>query len=184
MIIFERDKFGYERNIELQSRLFEDRCIFLVGPVERMICQEVVQQLLILDSQNHKDIYLYINTGGGDVISGMSIISVIDDLKSNVNTVCLGECASMGSVILSAGHKRYIYKYGEVMVHSVKSGFYGHERDIQISAERSKRLNDKLMGILAKNCGYSLEEMHRLTEHDLWMDADEALDFGIVDYII
>lgn len=185
MIIFERDKHtGFERSIELNSRLFQDRCIFLVGPIERFICQEVVQQLMILDSQKHDDIYLYINSGGGEVNSGMSIISCIDDIKSCVNTICLGECASMAGVLLSSGHKRYIYKYGEVMLHSIKSMFHGHNADIQISAARSEKLNNKLMGILAKNCGYTLEEMHQLTEHDLWMDAQEALEFGIVDYTI
>ena len=183
MIIFEKSHYG-DRNIELNARLFEDRCVFLVGPIERFICQEVVQQLILLDNQSNNDIWLYINTGGGEVISGLSVISIINSLKSHVNTICLGECASMGGVLLSAGHKRYIYKYGEVMLHSIKSMFHGHNADIQISAERSERLNNKLMGILAKNCGYSLEKIHELTEHDLWMDAQEALEFGIVDYII
>ena len=114
MIIFERDRYGRERNIDLDSRLFEDRCIFLVGSVEPIICQEIVQQLFILDNQNQNDIHLYINSGGGEVLSGMSIISVMDSLKSRVNTIVIGSAASMASVILSAGYKRYIYKYGEV----------------------------------------------------------------------
>jgi len=184
MIIFEPTRYG-ERNIELRAKLFEDRKIFLTGAINPIIIEEVIMQLLILDNQNNRPIWLYLSTNGGEVLSGMSLISAIERLSSPVNTVCLSNAMSMGAVILSSGTGyRYITKYGWVMIHSVKSGFYGHEKDIELAAENTKELNNMLMGILAKNCGYTLDEIKELTEHDLYLNAERAVKFGIVDQII
>ena len=181
------DKEGNgERSYDIYSRLLKNRIIILSGEIDDASANCVVAQLLYLDSLNHDDISIYINSPGGSITSGMAIFDTMNFVKSDVSTICLGMAASMGAFLLSCGKKgkRYILPHAEVMIHQPLGGAQGQATEIKIAAERILKLRKKLNTILAKNTGKPLEEVEKDTERDHFLDAEEALAYGIVDKII
>ncbi len=181
------DKEGNgERSYDIYSRLLKNRIIILSGEIDDTSANCVVAQLLYLDSLNHDDISIYINSPGGSITSGMAIFDTMNFVKSDVSTICLGMAASMGAFLLSCGKKgkRYILPHAEVMIHQPLGGAQGQATEIKIAAERILKLRKKLNTILAKNTGKPLEEVEKDTERDHFLDAEEALAYGIVDKII
>lgn len=172
-----------ERSYDIYSRLLKDRIILLSGEIDDSSANSVVAQLLYLDSINHSDINLYINSPGGSITSGMAIYDTMNFIKSDVSTICIGMAASMAAFLLSSGKKgkRYILPNAEVMIHQPLGGAKGQATEIKIAAERILKLKDKLNKILAKNTKKSLKTIEKDTERDNFLDADEALDYGIVD---
>lgn len=172
-----------ERSYDIYSRLLKDRIIILSGEIDDNSANCVVAQLLYLDSINHSDINLYINSPGGSITSGMAIYDTMNFIKSDVSTICIGMAASMAAFLLSSGKKgkRYVLPNAEVMIHQPLGGAKGQATEIKIAAERILKLKDKLNKILAKNTKKSLKTIEKDTERDNFLDADEALDYGIVD---
>ena len=172
--IVEKEK-GYEKVYDLYSRLLKDRIIFLSGEITDEVSNVVVGELLFLNSQSDDDIYLYINSPGGSVTAGMAVC-----------TICVGMCASMAAFLLSSGTKgkRMCLPNGEVMIHQPLGGAQGQATEIQIAAERIIKLKKKLNMELANNTGQKLNNIERDTERDHFMDASEALEYGIVDKIL
>lgn len=177
-------KNNYERVYDLYSRLLEDRIIFITNEIDDNNSNIIVSELLYLDSISHEDIYIYINSPGGSITSGMAIYDTMNYIKSNTITICIGLAASMASIILSSGTKRYILPNGEVMIHQPLGGTQGQATDIKIQADRILKLKDKLNRILSKNTNKPLKEIEQDTERDYFMDAKEALTYGLVDKII
>lgn len=175
-----------EKYYDIYSKLLKDRIIFLSGEIDDEIASLVVSELLFLDSQSKDDIYLYINSPGGSVTAGMAIYDTMNFIKSDVVTICVGMCASMGAFLLSSGEKgkRCSLKNGEVMIHQPLGGAKGQATEIQIAAERIIKMKKKLNNILSKNTGKSLKKIEIDTERDYFMDAKEALDYGIIDKIL
>lgn len=172
---------------DIFSRLMVDRIIFLGDVIDDNLSNIINSQLLYLNSVGEDDIKIFINSPGGSVIDGMSIIDLINYVKPDVSTYCMGMCASMASVLLSNGTKgkRYALPNSEVMIHQASGGTYGKNVDIQIAAKHIQRLQDKLYRILANNCGKTFEEIEQAANNgDNWLDAEAALEFGIVDEII
>lgn len=184
-IVVDKEGNG-ERSYDIYSRLLKNRIIILSGEIDDTISNCIVAQLLYLDSLNHDDIYIYINSPGGSITSGMAIFDTMNFVKSDVSTICLGMAASMGAFLLSCGKKgkRYILPHAEVMIHQPLGGAQGQATEIKIAAERILKLRTKLNTILAKNTGKPLEEVEKDTERDHFLDADQALKYGIVDKII
>ena len=183
--IVEKEK-GYEKVYDLYSRLLKDRIIFLSGEITDEVSNVVVGELLFLNSQSDDDIYLYINSPGGSVTAGMAIYDTMNFIKADVCTICVGMCASMAAFLLSSGAKgkRMCLPNGEVMIHQPLSGAQGQATEIQIAAERIIKLKKKLNMELANNTGQKLNKIERDTERDHFMDASEALEYGIVDKIL
>ena len=181
-MIVDKEASG-ERSYDIFSRLLKNRIILLSDDV---LASSVVAQLLYLDSLNHDDISIYINSPGGSVTAGMAIYDTMNFIKSDVSTICLGMAASMAAFLLSAGEKkkRYILPNAEVMIHQPLGGAQGQATEIKIAAEHILKLRDKLNEILAKNTGQKLDTIKKDTERDNFMNADEALGYGIVDKII
>lgn len=175
-----------ERSYDIFSRLLKNRIILLSGEIDDILANSVVAQLLYLDSLNHDDISLYINSPGGSVTAGMAIYDTMNFVKSDVSTICLGMAASMAAFLLSSGEKkkRYILPNAEVMIHQPLGGAQGQATEIKIAAEHILKLRDKLNHILANNTGQKIEDIQKDTERDNFMDSKEALDYGIVDKII
>lgn len=175
-----------ERSYDIYSRLLKDRIVFLSGEIDDNMANTIVSELLYLDSINHDDISLYINSPGGSITSGMAIMDTMNFIKSDVSTICLGMAASMGAFLLSCGQKgkRYILPNAEVMIHQPLGGATGQATEIKIAAERILKMKDKLNNILSKNTNQSLEQIQKDTERDHFLDANEALEYGIVDKII
>ena len=176
-------------NKKLEKIFFEKRSIYLWGGVDDKSAKEIVQKLLLLDYvKNGDEIKLYINSPGGVVTSGMVIYDTMNLIKSPVSTICMGLAASMGSIILCAGvkGKRYIYPHGEVMIHQPSIGgyFQANSTDIEIHANQIKKTKELGAKILAQNCGKSFEQVMQDFERDYWMDADESIQYGIVDKLI
>ena len=169
---------------DLYSRLLIDRIIFLSGEINDAVANIVVSELLYLDNQNNEDIYLYINSPGGSITSGMSIYDTMNFIKSKVITIGLGMCASMAAFLLSSGELRYALPNTEVMIHQPLGGAQGQATDIKIAAERIIKLKDKLNKILAKNTNQPLNKIIEDTERDNFLSADEALKYGLIDKII
>ena len=171
---------------DIFSSNLESRIIHLVGTVTDSMAASIVAQLLHLEALNHEDIYLYINSPGGSVSAGMAIYDTMRHIKSNVHTICVGVAASMGAVILSGGEKgkRAILPHSEVMIHQPSSGVEGQASDIMLVADHIRKTREKLNKVLAENCNKNLEDVTWDTERDYWMDANEAVDYGIVDYIL
>lgn len=169
---------------DLYSRLLKDRIIFLSGEINDAVANIVVSELLYLDNQNNEDIYLYINSPGGSITSGMSIYDTMNFIKSKVITIGLGMCASMAAFLLSSGELRYALPNTEVMIHQPLGGAQGQATDIKIAAERIIKLKDKLNKILAKNTNQPLNKIIEDTERDNFLSADEALKYGLIDKII
>ena len=175
-----------ERSYDIFSRLLKNRIILLSGEIDDNVSNSVVAQLLYLDSLNHDDINLYINSPGGSVTAGMAIYDTMNFVKSNVSTICIGMAASMAAFLLSSGEhgKRYILPNAEVMIHQPLGGAQGQATEIKIAAEHILKLREKLNRILSKNTKQSLETIALDTERDNFMDSDEALKYGLVDKII
>ena len=164
--------------------MLKDRIIFLSGEINDSLANIVISELLYLDNINNEDIYIYINSPGGSITSGMSIYDTMNFIKSNVITIGLGICASMAAFILSSGHKRYALPNTEIMIHQPLGGAQGQATDIKIAAERIIKLKEKLNKILASNTKQTYEKITKDTERDNFLSAKEALDYGIIDKII
>ena len=175
-----------ERVYDLYSRLLKDRIIILSGEINDNTANIVVSELLYLDSINHSDISIYINSPGGSITSGMAIYDTINYIKSDVSTICIGMAASMAAFLLSSGTKgkRYILPNSEVMIHQPLGGAQGQATEIKIAATRILKLKDKLNKILAENTGKDLKNIENDTERDYFMDSNEALEYGIIDKIL
>ena len=171
---------------DLYSRLLKDRIIILSGEINDSLASIVVSELLYLDSLNHDDIYLYINSPGGSVTSGLAIYDTMNFIKSDVRTIVVGMAASMGAFLLSSGAKgkRCALKNAEVMIHQVLGGTQGQATDIKIQAEHILKIKKKLNRILASNTGKSLQKVIKDFERDNYMSSDEALRYGLIDEII
>ena len=178
-----------ERAFDIYSRLLKERIIFLVGPVDDHTANLVVAQLLFLESENpDKDIYFYINSPGGSVTARMSIYDTMKFIKSDVQTLCLGQAASMGAFLLSAGTKgkRFALPNSRIMIHQplISGGLGGQASDIEIHARELLKLKEKLNKILADHTGKSIEEVERDTDRDNFMSAQEAMEYGLIDKVI
>ena len=183
--VIEKNSIG-ERAYDIYSRLLKDRIIILNGEITDNTSNVVVAQLLYLDSLNHDDISLYINSPGGSITAGMAIYDTMNFIKSDVSTICVGMAASMAAFILATGKKdkRFILPNAEVMIHQPLGGVQGQATEIKIAAERILKLKKKLNIILSKVTGKDLEIINNDTERDYFMDSNEALDYGIVDKIL
>ena len=183
--VIEKSSNG-ERAYDIYSRLLKDRIIILSGEITDASANIVVGELLYLDSLNHDDISLYINSPGGSITSGMAIYDTMNFIKSDVSTICVGMAASMGAFLLSSGSKgkRCCLPNSEVMIHQPLGGAEGQATEIKIVAERILKLKDKLNTILSKNTGQKLKKKKKDTERDHFLNAKEALDYGIVDKIL
>ena len=176
-----------ERAFDIFSRLLKDRIIFIVGGIDDYVANLVVAQLLFLESEDpKKDIYLYINSPGGVITSGLSILDTMNYLKCDVSTVCFGQAASMGAVLLAAGtkDKRFVLPNSRVMIHQPLGGARGQETDIQIQAKEIKTLRERLNGILANCSGQSIKKIEKDTERDFFMDAQAAIKYGLADKVL
>lgn len=175
-----------ERVYDLYSRLLKDRIIIISDEINDNTANIVVSELLYLDSINHSDISVYINSPGGSITSGMAIYDTMNYIKSDVSTICIGMAASMAAFLLSSGTKgkRYILPNSEVMIHQPLGGAQGQATEIKIAATRILKLKDKLNKILSDNTGKDLETIEKDTERDYFMDSNEALEYGIVDKIL
>ena len=183
--IIEKGKNG-EKTYDIYSRLLKDRIIILSGEINDVNCDIVISELLYLDSINHNDISIYINSPGGSVTSGMAIYDTMNFIKSDVSTICVGMAASMAAFLLSSGSKgkRFILPNSEVMIHQPLGGAEGQATEIKIAAERILKLKDKMNKMLAKNTNQSLKKVSKDTERDYFLSAEEALEYGIVDKIL
>lgn len=176
-----------ERAYDIYSRLLKERVIFLVGPVNDATANLVVAQMLFLESENpDKDIYFYINSPGGSVSAGLAIYDTMQFIKPDVSTLCIGQAASMGAFLLSAGAKgkRYCLPNSRVMIHQPLGGFQGQASDIEIHAKEILYLKARLNDMLAKHTGQSIEAIERDTDRDNFMSADESVNYGLVDKVL
>src|ERR1700761_3771739 len=173
-----------ERGYDIYSRLLVDRIVFLGTPVDDMVANLIIAQMLFLQmSDPKKDIHLYINSPGGSVTAGLAIYDTMQFLTCDVNTYCIGQAASMGAVLLCGGTKgkRYALPNARIMIHQPWGGVQGQASDISIQAKEILRLKDRLNAILAKHCGRKIEDVVRDTDRDNFMSADEAAKWGLVD---
>ena len=176
-----------ERAYDIYSRLLKERVVFLVGPVTEVTANLIVAQLLFLESENpDKDIFFYINSPGGSVSAGLAIYDTMQFIKPDVSTLCVGQAASMGSLLLAAGDKdkRYALPNSRVMIHQPMGGFQGQASDIEIHAKEILYLRGRLNEILAKHTGKSVDVIARDTERDFFMSAEDAVKYGIVDRVL
>ena len=176
-----------ERAYDIYSRLLKDRLVFIVGPIEDQVANLVVAQLLFLESENpDKDIYLYINSPGGVVTSGLAIYDTMQFIKPDVSTICIGQAASMGSVLLAGGTKgkRYCLPNSKVMIHQPSGGFEGQASDIHIHAQEIQKTKQRLNAILAKHTGQTAERIAIDSDRDNFMDAASAVEYGLVDTVL
>ena len=176
-----------ERAYDIYSRLLKDRIIMLSGPIEDDMANSIVAQLLFLDAQDStKDIYLYINSPGGVVTSGMAIYDTMNFIKSDVQTIVIGMAASMASVLVSSGTKgkRFGLPHSQVLIHQPSGGAQGQQTEIEIAATEILKTRKMLNGILAKNSGQSIETIQRDTERDHYFTAQEAVDYGLLDAVM
>jgi len=176
-----------ERAYDIYSRLLKERVIFLVGPVEDYMANLVVAQLLFLESENpDKDIHLYINSPGGSVTAGMSIYDTMQFIKPDVSTVCIGQAASMGALLLTAGAagKRYCLPNSRVMIHQPLGGYQGQASDIEIHTREILGIREKLNQILAHHTGQDVEKVAQDTDRDNFMSANKAKEYGLIDAVL
>ena len=183
--VIEKSSHG-ERAYDIYSRLLKNRIIILSGEINDDTANIVIAELLYLDSLNNEDIYLYINSPGGSITSGMAIYDTMNFVKSDVSTTCIGMAASMAAFILSCGKKgkRYCLPNSEVMIHQPLGGVNGQATEIDIAARRILKLKNKLNTILSKNTNKTIKQIEKDTDRDYYMTATEALDYGIIDKII
>jgi ATP-dependent Clp protease, protease subunit len=185
-IVIEQTARG-ERSFDIYSRLLKERVIFLVGPVEDHMANLVVAQLLFLESENpDKDIHLYINSPGGAVTAGMSIYDTMQFIKPDVSTMCIGQAASMGALLLTGGAKgkRYCLPNSRMMIHQPLGGFQGQATDIEIHAKEILLLRERLNTIMAEHTGQSLEKIAVDTERDNFMGGEAAVEYGLIDSVL
>ncbi len=176
-----------ERSYDIYSRLLKERVIFLVGQVEDYMANLVVAQLLFLESENpDKDIHLYINSPGGSVTAGLSIYDTMQFIKPNVSTMCLGQAASMGALLLAGGAegKRFCLPHSRMMIHQPLGGYQGQATDIEIHTKEILTIREKLNKILAHHTGQSLDTIGADTERDNFMDAETAVKYGLIDQVV
>ena len=178
-----------ERAFAIYSRLLKERIVFLIGPVTDESANLVVAQLLFLESENpDKDIFFYINSPGGSVTAGMSIYDTMNFIKPHVSTLCLGQAASMGAFLLSAGEKgkRFALPNSRIMIHQplINGGLAGQASDIEIHAKELLKIKEKLNRLLAKHCDRDLADLERDTDRDNYMSADEAKEYGLIDQVL
>lgn len=184
-MVLEKSQFG-ERAYDIYSRLLKDRIIFLGGPIDDDVANLIISQLLFLETEDPKrDIWLYVNSPGGHVHSGLAIVDAMNHVKPDVATVAIGMAASMGSIILSSGAKgkRFALPNADIMIHQPHGGAEGQAADIEISARRILSLRERLNKILAKTTGQPLEKVERDVDRDFYLSADEAKKYGIVDQV-
>ncbi len=176
-----------ERSYDIYSRLLKERVIFLVGQVEDYMANLVVAQLLFLESENpDKDIHLYINSPGGSVTAGMAIYDTMQFIKADVSTMCIGQAASMGSLLLTAGakSKRFCLPHSRVMIHQPLGGFQGQASDIDIHAKEILLVREKLNNILSHHTGQKVEKIQQDTDRDNFLSAQDAVEYGLVDKVL
>ena len=184
-IVVEKE-FNGERSYDIFSRMLKDRIIFINGQINDTLSNNVIAQLLYLDSINHDDISIYINSPGGSVSAGLAIYDTMNFIKSDVVTICMGIAASMGAFILSSGTfgKRMILPNADVMIHQPLGGAEGQATDIKIASDRIINLRKRLNKILAKNTKQNIRKIEKDTERDNYLNAEEAVKYGIVDKIV
>ncbi|MET0089228.1 MAG: ATP-dependent Clp endopeptidase proteolytic subunit ClpP [Candidatus Thiodiazotropha sp.] len=185
-IVIEQTARG-ERSFDIYSRLLKERVIFLVGPVEDHMANLVVAQLLFLESENpDKDIHLYINSPGGSVTAGLSIYDTMQFVKPDVSTMCIGQAASMGALLLTGGAKgkRYCLPNSRMMIHQPLGGFQGQATDIEIHAKEILLLRERLNSIMAEHTGQSLDKISVDTDRDNFMGGQAAVEYGLIDTVI
>ncbi len=185
-VVIEQSSRG-ERSFDIFSRLLRERIIFLGTPIDDMVANLIVAQLLLLDSENpEKDIMLYINSPGGSVTAGFAIYDTMQHIRANVSTICLGQAASMGAFLLSSGTKgkRLALPHSRVLSHQPLGGAQGQATDIEIQANEILRIKKSLNSILAANTGQALKKIEKDTDRDYIMTPEEALEYGMIDKII
>jgi len=185
-VVIEQSSRG-ERSFDIFSRLLRERIVFLGTPVDDMVANLIVAQLLLLDSENpEKDIMLYINSPGGSVTAGLAIFDTMQHIRADVSTICLGQAASMGAFLLAAGTKgkRMCLPHSRVLIHQPLGGAQGQATDIQIQAEEIIRIKKTLNEILAENTGQSLKKIEKDTDRDYIMTPEQALEYGMIDKIV
>jgi ATP-dependent Clp protease protease subunit len=176
-----------ERSYDIYSRLLKERVVFMVGPVEDLTANVVVAQLLYLESENpDKDIHLYINSPGGSVSAGLSIYDTMQFVKPDISTICTGQCASMGAILLAGGKrgKRFCLPHSRIMIHQPIAGFQGQASDIDIHAKEVLQTRDRLNAILAKHTGQPLERIESDTDRDYFMSGDDSVEYGLIDSVL
>jgi len=185
-IVVEQTARG-ERSYDIYSRLLKDRIVFIVGPIDDYMANVVVAQLLFLESENpDKEISLYINSPGGIVTAGLSIYDTMQFIKPDVSTICLGQAASMGSLLLAGGAKgkRYCLPHSRIMVHQPLGGFEGQASDIEIHAREILKVKARLNEILAKHTGQTIDRIQKDSDRDNFMEAQAAMEYGLVDNVL
>ena len=177
---------NHEVAYDLYSRLLEDRIIFLSDEITDQTANLIISELLYLDSKNNEDIYMYINSPGGSVTSGMAIYDTMNYIKSDVRTICVGIAASMAAFLLSSGTKgkRFALENADVMIHQPLGGMQGQASDMEIACKRILKMKDKLNKILAKNTNQSLTKIKKDTDRDYYLSSHEAKEYGLIDQII
>jgi ATP-dependent Clp protease protease subunit len=185
-IVIEQTARG-ERSFDIYSRLLKERVIFLVGQVEDYSANLIVAQLLFLESENpDKDIHLYINSPGGSVTAGMSIYDTMQFIKPDVSTMCIGQAASMGALLLTGGAKgkRYCLPHSRMMIHQPLGGFQGQASDIDIHAREILSIREKLNKILSEHTGQPIEKVQQDTDRDNFLSANDAVSYGLIDQVL
>jgi ATP-dependent Clp protease protease subunit len=185
-IVVEQTARG-ERSYDIYSRLLKERVIFVVGTVEDHMANLIVAQLLFLESENpDKDIHVYINSPGGSVSAGLAIYDTMQFIRPHVSTMCVGQAASMGALLLAGGEKgkRFCLPHSRMMIHQPLGGFQGQATDIEIHAKEILLVRDRLNRILAKHTGQPLEKIEEDTERDNFMSGEESVDYGLIDQVL
>ncbi|MGO0121959.1 ATP-dependent Clp endopeptidase proteolytic subunit ClpP [Desulfothermobacter acidiphilus] len=185
-IVVEQTSRG-ERAYDIYSRLLKDRIIFIGGPIDDHLANLVIAQLLFLEAEDpEKDIHLYINSPGGLVTAGMAIYDTMQYIRPDVSTICLGQAASMGAFLLTAGAKgkRYALPYARIMLHQPLGGFQGQATEVEIHAREIMRMREMLNELLAKHTGQPVDKIAQDTERDFFMSAQQARDYGVIDEVI
>lgn len=185
-IVVEQSNRG-ERSYDIYSRLLKDRIVFIGGPIDDTMANLVIAQLLFLEAEDpDKDINLYVNSPGGVISSGLAIYDTMQHIKSSVSTICLGQAASMGALLLAAGAKgkRYALPYSRIMIHQPLGGARGQATDIEIQAREILRLRELTNEILSRHTKQPLDKLQRDTERDYFMSSEEAKEYGLIDFIL
>ena len=185
-IVVEQSARG-ERSYDIYSRLLKERVVFLCGPVEDVVANLVIAQLLFLESENpDKDIHLYINSPGGLVSAGLAIYDTMQFIKSDVSTMCVGQAASMGALLLAGGAKgkRFCLPHSRILIHQPLGGFQGQASDIDIHAKEILKTRERLNEILAQHTGQPLDRIQTDTDRDRFMGGDEAVEYGLIDRVL
>jgi ATP-dependent Clp protease protease subunit len=176
-----------ERAYDIYSRLLKDRIIFLGSPIMDEVANSITAQLLFLESEDpERDIYFYINSPGGSVTSGLAIYDTMQYIKPNISTVCLGQAASMGAILLAAGAKgkRFALPHSRIMIHQPLGGFQGTATDVDIQAREILRMREELNEVLMKHTGQTLKKIEKDTDRDLFLTGKQALEYGLIDEVI